>query len=201
VDTIFYTFLPSFKRLTKKKLTLITFFSRTSESCSYLYNVYERKHDLVYEGNRTQNPCTWSQSANNTYPKNTPCPNPSQETHDQDTGPRDRVTTEKQQLQKTLAPGWHTSTYSPPVAPGRLAREQYDMTRPEDSIIQARLALVYIAPKMPTLQVAANLDFDNLHGTARATRTAPPWRGRRKSDAIAWTNLSRVTPVAQEGRD
>jgi hypothetical protein len=51
------------------------------------------------------------------------------------------------------------------------------MIRPNDSAIQARLAPVYIALKSPTLQIAADLDTDSLHGTPRATQTAPPWRG------------------------
>jgi hypothetical protein len=45
------------------------------------------------------------------------------------------------------------------------ASELQDRTRPQESIVQEVLMAVYITPKMPTLQVAADLDSKSRHGT------------------------------------
>jgi hypothetical protein len=43
--------------------------------------------------------------------------------------------------------------------------ELQDQTGHKDSVVQEVSTLVYIAPKTPTLQVTANLDFESRHGT------------------------------------
>jgi hypothetical protein len=45
------------------------------------------------------------------------------------------------------------------------ASELQDQAGPEDSVVQEVSTPVYIAPKTPTLQVAANRDSESRHGT------------------------------------
>jgi hypothetical protein len=65
------------------------------------------------------------------------------------------------------------------------ASELQEQAGPEDSVVQEVSTPVYIAPKTPTLQIAANLSSEADMGLHKQPQTMPPWRGRLKSAATA----------------
>jgi hypothetical protein len=77
------------------------------------------------------------------------------------------------------------------------ASELQDQAGPEDNVDQEALTPVYIAPKTPTLQVAANLNSEadmGLHEQPDSASMEETTQKRRH----CLTQWSRVSPVARE---
>jgi hypothetical protein len=109
-----------------------------------------------------------------THPKHTKstrlAQSPTKKPNDRDTGPRNRVTAEAEQLDtKPNQDGTRRRT-AHPKRQEELASERQDLAGPVGSIVREESTTVYIAPKTPTLHVdfiSLDLTFvlssDNVH--------------------------------------